>query len=62
MKNRLLFNRRTSGCDLTVGTGHHCPVTGWWEPGGDAARRRFISEGSLMPALNGSSVSWTYSP
>ncbi|WP_181037311.1 hypothetical protein [Arthrobacter sp. 4R501] len=39
-------------------TGEHCPSDGWWAPTGLKADRRFIAEGSIMPADNGKSVTW----
>lgn len=44
------------------GTGHHCPETGWWEPAEKTGEALFISEGELMPAINGLPVVWKLSP
>lgn len=57
-----------SPLDFTaVRTGEHCPESGWWYPTqpqpSDApsmpiSTARFISEGSLMPALGGKATRW----
>jgi hypothetical protein len=44
-------------------TGEHCPETGWWSPAqakpeGGRQPARFISQGSVMPALGSTAVSW----
>ncbi|MBT2523571.1 hypothetical protein [Arthrobacter sp. ISL-28] len=39
-------------------TGEHCPATGWWIPQGSPEPWRYLSEGSLMPALNGQPTVW----
>ncbi|MDQ0618330.1 hypothetical protein QFZ33_002354 [Arthrobacter globiformis] len=48
---------------LTVATGEHCPETGWWHPvqpekPGTPAPPRFVGEGSVMPAVGGTSTIW----
>ena len=40
-------------------TGEHCPMNGWWASTGRENDRRFIAEGSLMPANNGQPITWT---
>lgn len=45
-----------------VRTGAHCPVAGFWRPQGRAdAKQVFVSEGSLMPAIDGRPVVWILS-
>ena len=39
-------------------TGEHCPATGWWIPRGSTEPGRYLSEGSVMPALNGEPTVW----
>jgi hypothetical protein len=39
-------------------TGEHCPATGWWIPQGSTEPGRYLSEGSVMPALNGEPTAW----
>ena len=39
-------------------TGEHCPATGWWIPQGSTEPWRYLSEGSVMPALNGQPTAW----
>lgn len=39
-------------------TGEHCPATGWWTPQGSTQPGRYLSEGSVMPALNGEPTAW----
>ena len=49
--------RRGSSPGLLLRTGEHCTETGWWTPlerGGP----RFVTQGSLMPALEGQPVLW----
>ena len=49
--------RRESRPGHFLHTGEHCTATGWWAPlnlGGP----RFITEGSLMPAIDGQRVLW----
>lgn len=62
MKNRnQLQRKRPSGAGRpgTVRTGEHCPVSGWWAPLDDEARPQFLSEGSIMPSVNGIAGIWT---
>jgi hypothetical protein len=40
-------------------TGEHCPLNGWWVPATREGKMRFIAEGSIMPADEGKSVTWT---
>lgn len=42
----------------TTSTGEHCPETGWWIPQGTSEPWRYVSEGSVMPALNGQPTAW----
>lgn len=44
---------------VAANTGEHCPLAGWWVPAAGEGKRRFISEGSIMPADDGKSVTWT---
>lgn len=50
------YGRRISPGHL-LRTGDHCTETGWWTPlerGGP----RFVTQGSLMPSLEGQPVLW----
>ena len=38
-------------------TGEHCPSSGWWAAEVELQAVQFISEGSLMPAIQGAAVS-----
>lgn len=61
MKNRSQLQRtRPSGVDWPYmpRTGEHCPVTGWWAPLEDESHPQFVTEGSLMPSVNGMSGTW----
>lgn len=42
----------------TTSTGEHCPETGWWIPQGRTEPWRYLSEGGMMPALNGQPAVW----
>lgn len=42
----------------SISTGEHCPATGWWIPEGTTEPWRHLSEGSVMPALNGQPTAW----
>lgn len=42
----------------TTRTGEHCPATGWWIPQGSTESWRYLSEGSVMPALKGEPAAW----
>jgi hypothetical protein len=57
----------SSGKKSAVGTGEHCPDSGWWYPvqpelakvpTADTSGARFIGEGSVMPAMGGKPVLW----
>lgn len=48
--------RRTAGA--AISTGEHCPATGWWIPQGSTEPWRYLSEGRVMPALNGEPTVW----
>ncbi|MFC7847024.1 hypothetical protein ACFUTU_00955 [Arthrobacter sp. NPDC057388] len=46
-----------------VRTGEHCPRTGWWyplqaEPAATVQAPRFVGQGSVMPAVDGSPSEW----
>jgi hypothetical protein len=46
-----------------VRTGEHCPKSGWWYPlqsefATTPIPARFIGEGSVLPALEGTPVLW----
>jgi hypothetical protein len=61
-------NITASPLELTpVRTGEHCPESGWWYPtqrqvaeatGVPTSTARFISEGSVMPAVGGRAALW----
>lgn len=40
-------------------TGEHCPVNGWWVPVDGEGDACFITEGSIMPPVNGAPGLWT---
>ncbi|MDT0197477.1 hypothetical protein Q9R30_19220 [Arthrobacter sp. AB6] len=50
--------QHTTGMPQSPRTGEHCPVNGWWAPFNDEKNTHFITEGSLMPSINGSAVVW----
>lgn len=43
----------------TAKTGEHCPTTGYWLESGGLTDKRFILQGSVMPANKGQSATWT---
>lgn len=52
---------------IAVRTGEHCPESGWWyaaqrdtaeTPSVATSAARFISEGSVMPAVGGRAALW----
>lgn len=47
----------SSRVSLLLRTGDHCTQTGWWSPV-DHDIARFVTEGSLMPSLEGQAVLW----
>ncbi|BCW44686.1 hypothetical protein [Arthrobacter sp. StoSoilB5] len=53
-----------SNPDSTVRTGEHCPQSGWWFTINAGLRShperktQYITEGSLMPAVNGFPAKW----
>ncbi|TLM82677.1 hypothetical protein FDW83_12040 [Pseudarthrobacter sp. NamE2] len=63
MKNRTLrhpfLSNTRSSRNREARTGEHCPLTGWWAPGGDEAEALFVAEGSIMPSRLGHSTSWS---
>ncbi len=62
MKNRISRNHlpgRTSHQPATAKTGEHCPLNGWWTSADNQGDKRFIGEGSIMPADKGRTVAWT---
>ena len=58
MKRRSPLPRSIRRNAAAASTGEHCPATGWWIPQGSTEPRRYLSEGSLMPALNGKPTAW----
>lgn len=40
-------------------TGEHCPFNGWWAPAGREENRRYVMQGNILPAYDGSTVTWT---
>lgn len=40
-------------------TGEHCPLDGWWAPADREADHRYIGRGSVLPAYDGETVTWT---
>jgi hypothetical protein len=43
-------------------TGEHCPANGWWAPLNDETDAHFITEGSVMPSVNGNPATWKLIP
>lgn len=43
-------------------TGDHCPSTGWWAPLSQNGGPLYIAEGSVMPAVDGTSSLWLPAP
>lgn len=39
-------------------TGDHCPASGWWTPLNDEGTGHYITEGSVMPSVNGVPSRW----
>lgn len=58
MKKRPLASLATYNIRVASLTGHHCPQAGWWLADEDL-NPRFISEGDVMPAINGRPSHWT---
>jgi hypothetical protein len=65
MKRRELISRprlaarAVTGAKITTATaGEHCPATGWWIPQGTNESWQYLSEGNLMPAINGQPTMW----
>ena len=66
MKRRELISRprlaarAVTGAKITTATatGEHCPATGWWIPQGTTESWQYLSEGNLMPAINGQPTMW----
>lgn len=62
MKKRIQQRRipgKYSTKAVVVKTGEHCPMNGWWVPNTVDGVMRSIFEGSIMPAEQGKSVTWT---
>lgn len=62
MKNRTrLHPVRLSENSWAIGprTGEHCPANGWWAPVDGEGDACFITEGSIMPSVNGAPGLWT---
>lgn len=64
LKNRVLAKTRRSAriTPMTLRTGEHCSITGWWGLETDPRTKRFISKGSIMPAHAGMTTFWVLSP
>lgn len=39
-------------------TGHHAPTSGWWQPAFGCQEPRYVREGEIMPARDGSQILW----
>lgn len=62
MKNRNQLQRsRPSGADWPPmpRTGEHCPVSDWWVPLEEESQPQFVTEGSIMPSVNGMPGTWS---
>jgi len=53
------MKRRQPTRRSTLKTGEHCQQSGWWASDGDTSPR-FISEGSVMPAVAGQPARWLF--
>ncbi|MDP9936780.1 hypothetical protein J2T11_003148 [Paenarthrobacter nicotinovorans] len=51
-------SQAAAGNPMSVLTGHHAPVSGWWRPDGEVVPYRFVPKGALMPAHQGQRVDW----
>ena len=49
----------TRSASLTVSTGSHSPVSGWWAPVDSEAATRYVQEGALMPCFAGEPARWS---
>ncbi|MEW9871378.1 hypothetical protein [Arthrobacter sp. HS15c] len=49
--------RRASSAGLLLRTGEHCTETGWWTPQ-EGGGPRYVTQGSLMPSVEGQAVLW----
>lgn len=61
MKKRILLQYprlSSNGKSPNPLTGDHCPASGWWAPLNDEENPHFITEGSIMPSVNGIAMSW----
>lgn len=61
MKKRILLQHTPlsgNGKFQTPRTGDHCPASGWWAPLSDEERPLFITEGNIMPSVNGTPMIW----
>jgi hypothetical protein len=47
-----------SNAVTATATGEHCPATGWWIPQDTTEPWRYLSEGSVVPALDGRPATW----
>lgn len=43
---------------VTATTGHHAPTSGWWRPDGDVGPFRYLQQGEILPALDGTQTLW----
>lgn len=43
--------------ELLLRTGDHCPATGWWTTV-ERDASRFLTEGSLLPSVQGQAAVW----
>ncbi|SDW91221.1 hypothetical protein SAMN04487912_105337 [Arthrobacter sp. cf158] len=59
MKSIKAMNDLRAAARSSVGTGVHCPRTGWWvpEPLHDLSAR-YIWQGAIMPGANGRNIQW----
>jgi hypothetical protein len=54
------MKKRKSKSIVKLKTGEHCHQSGWWRTEGVDSPPHFISEGSIMPAVAGSQVTWVF--
>jgi hypothetical protein len=68
MKRRRPSHQVPTGTEAVAArTGEHCPESGWWFPRGHHLAEAhsasvFVSEGSIMPPLDGSPTLWLPGP
>ena len=52
------MKKRSAKSTVRLKTGNHCSQSGWWRLEQAGSVPHFISEGSIMPAVAGTQVTW----